>query len=140
AALRQLAQGLSAVAAHLEPKEASEAAAAFVHAMTKTTNLYVPMWLDGGIGVFMVRWASAPSLSALLTGVDLDQQRQRAAAVVALVGVTAGSQRTLPSLPFLTLAVKPLPCRLSDQELVDLLKHPLFVGEARRMILDLLGE
>ena len=38
--------------------------------------------------------------------------------------------------PFLA----PSPCRLSDQQLVELLKQPLFVGEARRVILDLLGD
>ncbi len=33
----------------------------------------------------------------------------------------------------------PLPRRLSDQELVELLKHPLCVGPARRAVLGQLG-
>jgi hypothetical protein len=35
--------------------------------------------------------------------------------------------------------LKTLPCRLSTPELVDLLKHPLCVGQARRVVLDQLG-
>ncbi len=34
---------------------------------------------------------------------------------------------------------EPLPCRLTTQELVDLLKMPTCIGEARRVILDHLG-
>jgi hypothetical protein len=36
-------------------------------------------------------------------------------------------------------AAEPIPRRLSDEQLVDLLKHPLCVGEARRAVLDQLG-
>jgi hypothetical protein len=33
-----------------------------------------------------------------------------------------------------------LPCPLSSQELIELLKHPFCVGEARRVVLDRLGD
>jgi hypothetical protein len=36
----------------------------------------------------------------------------------------------------LILAWQPLPCRFSTQELVELLKQPLCIGQARRVILD----
>lgn len=37
------------------------------------------------------------------------------------------------------LAAAPLPCRLTTQELVDLLKMPTCFGKARRAVLDRLG-
>jgi hypothetical protein len=37
------------------------------------------------------------------------------------------------------LAAEPFPCRLATQELVDLLKMPTCFGEARRVVLDHLG-
>ena len=46
-ALRSLAQGLSAVAARLDPKEAAEAAATLTQAMSKTTDP-IAMKLSGG--------------------------------------------------------------------------------------------
>ena len=39
----------------------------------------------------------------------------------------------------LVLARELPPCRLSTQQLVELLKHPLCVDQARRVVLDLLG-
>ena len=44
------------------------------------------------------------------------------------------------AIPFALLpALEPLPCRFSTQELVELLKRPLFVGPARRAVLDQLA-
>jgi hypothetical protein len=63
--------------------------------------------------------------------------RQRAGALVAAVGISAWGPA--PSLPFLPAAGAPLPCRLSTQDLVELLKMPTCVGEVRRVILDQLG-
>ena len=45
----------------------------------------------------------------------------------------------LAALASAQLAMEPLPPPLPPQTLVDLLKHPLCVGEARRLVLEQLG-
>jgi tRNA A-37 threonylcarbamoyl transferase component Bud32 len=65
------------------------------------------------------------------------QVRQRAGAVVAVIGTSA--QGPALSLPLLPAAGEPLPCRFGTQDLVELLKMPTCVGEVRRVILDQLG-
>jgi hypothetical protein len=45
----------------------------------------------------------------------------------------------LTALGLLLPATEPPPCRLSTKELVELLKMPPFVDEARRAVLDQLG-
>jgi hypothetical protein len=37
------------------------------------------------------------------------------------------------------VSIEPFPCRLTTQELVELLKMPTCLGEARRIVLDHLG-
>ncbi|MGH7168798.1 MAG: hypothetical protein ACRELG_00780, partial [Gemmataceae bacterium] len=60
------------------------------------------------------------------------------------MAATFGSLHDRQGLPvavvLLQSAVQPLRWRLSDQQLVDLLKQPLCVGPARRAILDHLGD
>ncbi len=58
--------------------------------------------------------------------------------MAASVGLSAESP-TLSGLPLLAASVTSLSW-LSDQQMVDLLKQPLVVGEARRVILELLGD
>jgi serine/threonine protein kinase len=122
--LRELARGLSAVAARLEPREAAracaEAAATLTQAMTKTNNALVLGYLVQG-------------LSALLGD---GRRLERARAVAATVGSLHDSQGLPGALALLQPATEPFPRRLSDQELVDLLKQPLCVGPARRALLD----
>jgi hypothetical protein len=65
------------------------------------------------------------------------QVRQRAVALAAAVGISAHGPA--PSLPLLPAAGEPLPCRLSTQDLVELLKMPTCVGDVRRVILGHLG-
>ncbi len=78
-----------------------------------------------------------PSLTQSLSAVLGDGRRlDRAQAVAAAVGSLHDSQGLLSSLALLQPAVEPFPRRLSDQELVELLKQPLCVGPARRAILD----
>jgi len=49
-------------------------------------------------------------------------------------------RRTLfPALPVLPAVSEPLPCRLSTQDLVELLKMPTCFGEARKVVLKHLG-
>ncbi len=56
--------------------------------------------------------------------------------MAAVSACMAGSAHPLASLAFLPAAVEPLPCRLSSQQLVDLLGLPTCIVEARRVILD----
>jgi tRNA A-37 threonylcarbamoyl transferase component Bud32 len=76
-------------------------------------------------------------LKRLLIDGTGDQVRQRAVAVAAAAGISA--QGLVPSLPLLPAAREPLPCRLSTQDLVELLKMPTCVAGVRRIILDQLG-
>jgi hypothetical protein len=76
-------------------------------------------------------------LERCLTNRTHPHVRRRAAAVAAAVGTSA--QGSAPGLPLLPAAAEPFPCRLSTQELVDLLKMPTCVREVRRFILDQLG-
>jgi hypothetical protein len=125
-AVRELATGLSTLVARLEPKEAGQAAATLALAMTKTRDTYTMRELANG-------------LSAALTGVPLFGPRRHVVVAASAVGLATHSPVALSALPPLTPAVLSPPCPLTDQELVELLKQPLFVGEARRIVLDVLG-
>jgi hypothetical protein len=129
-ALRAQAEGLSAVAAHMEPQAAAEvcaqAAATLAQAMTQTTS-------SGALR------AQAEGLSAVLTGVDPTNQRKRTVAVTTTFGAAAAGTSRLVPLPLLQPALEPLPRGLPDSQLVELLKNPLCVGRARRVVLDVLG-
>jgi len=74
-------------------------------------------------------------LSIVLLGEDTRGVRRCAAVVTATAG-TAAASNALASLTPLHEALQPLPCRLSTQQLIDLLKHPLCVGQSRRIVLD----
>src|SRR5262249_11973730 len=154
-ALPELAQGLRALAIHLDPKGADQAAATLSRAMSKTTSISsLRRFAECGSAVAMrlepkkaaavcaqsaatlakiMSKASVPSapldltqgLTLVLTWVDLTERVKRTAAVVTSVGVAAGHQHTLSALPLLIPVGTPVPCRLSDQQLVDLLKQPL---------------
>jgi Protein kinase domain len=76
-------------------------------------------------------------LERFLTVAASPEVRRRVVAIAATVGVSA--QGPAPSLPLLPTAGEPLPCRLTTQDLVELLKMPTCVGEVRRVILDQLG-
>jgi hypothetical protein len=126
-ALRGLARHLPAVAARLEPRQADGfcafAAAALAQAMAKTSDAPDPLPL-------------AEDLAAVLTIIDSPEKSRRVAAAAGFVAFLAGTSQPLWSLPVLGPALKPLPCRFSTQELVDLLKQPTCIGTARRVILD----
>ena len=55
------------------------------------------------------------------------------------MGLPAGTDHALAALGLVIPAAEPLPCRLSTQALVDLLKMPTCCSEVRRVILDQLG-
>jgi hypothetical protein len=123
-ARQQLAQLLSAVGARLQPKDAAQSAAIYIHAMALTPETY------------FTRRLLARELAGLLTGVGPSEFSGRAAAVVAAAGSLAARGFPSTAAGLLGPFLKPLPCRLSTPQLVELLKHPTCVGLARRVILD----
>jgi hypothetical protein len=126
-ALGPLAQGLAAVAARLEPAEGERvcaaAAATLAQAVTKAADPFTRKQLAQGISDLLTMGPSA----------------RRARAVVAAVAGPSDGRDLPATLALLRLAAEPPPCRLSTPQLVELLKHPLFVGEAQRVVLDQLG-
>jgi serine/threonine protein kinase len=159
----ELADGLAAVAPGLEPKEA---AAMLIQAMAKTTDARGLEALGEGLSVVVARLerkeaadklaeaagiliqaltktTDSKALTALVNGLSVvlgDNRRgQRAVALACAVGFL-GDGNSLPgALRFLKPMTEPLPRRLTDQDLVELLKDPLCVGPARHAVLDELG-
>jgi hypothetical protein len=120
--LKRLAGGLAAVAARLDPAEADaayrQAAAAFTLAMSKAA--------DPG-----VMKAFSEGLQRLLNREAPGQTTQRIRSVVGTLGLGAYPMAAIAS-SWLYPVAEPLP----PQTLIDVLKHPLCVGEARRLVLD----
>jgi hypothetical protein len=120
-ALSSLSAGLTAVSGRLDAGEAArhagKAADALVAAMSKTNNpnALAPL---------------STSLIKVLTREDTAQS-----ALIATVGAMAGpGPLAFPAL--LQPALRPLPPPLPAQDLVNLLKNPFCVGDARRLVLD----
>src|SRR5262249_61102532 len=63
----------------------------------------------------------------------------RSAIAASPVACPAGTGDPLAALALLIPAADPPPCRLSTQQLVELLKMPTCIGEGRRVVLDQLG-
>jgi tRNA A-37 threonylcarbamoyl transferase component Bud32 len=118
--LGQLVQGLTHLAPYLGPREAWCATDTFIMVMDRTQP---PTW-------------PAQGLRAVLIRVDQPDRFRRATTVGGLVASLAGTGQPLPAFPLLRPVLERLPCRFSTQQLVDLLKQPICVGQARRMILD----
>jgi hypothetical protein len=89
-------------------------------------------------GVDLDFWTKGLSkgLSAVLAQFDPREQPRRSSAVATAIGLMAGTGYPLAAPVVLRTAREPLPSRLSPQELVELLKHPTCLGQARRIILD----
>jgi hypothetical protein len=82
----------------------------------------------------VARRVASVTSAALLSTVSPAEVARRVASVTSV-----GTGHPLTALPFLVAAAEPLPCRLSTQQLVELLKYPSCVGTARRVVLDYLG-
>jgi hypothetical protein len=76
-------------------------------------------------------------LDPILTNTNLVDVSRRAAATIAAVG--QGVHGPLAALAALPAAREPLPCRLSTQDLVELLKMPTCFGADRQVVLAHLG-
>jgi len=81
----------------------------------------------------------ARGLSAALSAVPPAEIPARSSTAAAAGAFPAGTGHPLAALALLLPAADPPPCRLSTQQLVELLKMPTCIGEARRVILDQLG-
>jgi hypothetical protein len=158
AAVRYLAQGLSAVATRLEPQQA---ASTLTQAMSKTADpvalLYLAEILPAGVARLEPQPAAAAAatftqamskataplhsqplvqgLSAVLCREPSMTTRQRLLSATATVAALADTGLPFAALVSAQPALRPLPPPLSPQMLVDLLKHPFCVGEARRLVL-----
>jgi serine/threonine protein kinase len=119
------AESLAAVAARMEPKKAAVVCAQAAAILTESmiTNPRDRDILTQG-------------LSTVLTHGDQRERSRRLSAVFLAIGLPAGSGHSLATACVLLAVREPLPCLLSPQELVELLKHPTCVGQARRIILD----
>jgi hypothetical protein len=164
-ALRLLAEGLGAVAARLEPRDAAPVATALARAMTDTKDPPTLSLMAQALSALAPRleprdalrvvpalaqamtdtkdgnaWSSmAQALSALLSPVPVAELRTRSATTASVVAFPAGTGQPLTALALLSPAPEPPPCRLSTQQLVELLKMPPCIGPARRVVLDQLG-
>jgi hypothetical protein len=131
-----LAPSLSALAVHMKPEEAARicslAAAKYFRsmAMGKLNEADLPRW---------ARFSAASHLSALLTASDSRGRTQRSSGVVTAIGLTTGPGHPLAGLVVLQTVMEPLPGRLSPKELVELLKLPTCIGQARQIVLDQMG-
>jgi tRNA A-37 threonylcarbamoyl transferase component Bud32 len=120
-----LAISLLAVAARLEPQEGREAAAHAAAALTDALAKTMPT--AGGI--------HAMDLSASLAREPSATTRKRCVALASTMASCSDLAGALTARALLPDALAPLPDPLPPQDLVDLLKHPLCVGEARRVVL-----
>jgi len=165
--LEQLARGLSAVAARMKSADAAaaagQAAAALLQARKDAKHSYVQRaQLAAGLAAVSAGMGGkddatallevmndalnpktveqlARGLSAALSAVPPAEIPARSAIAASPVACPAGTGDPLAALALLIPAADPPPCRLSTQQLVELLKMPTCIGEARRVILDQLG-
>jgi hypothetical protein len=75
------------------------------------------------------------SLSKIMDDTSTAEISRRVSFMAMMIGQAASGQFAWAG----ALAAEPLPCRLTTQELVDLLKMPTCFGKARRVVLDHLG-
>jgi hypothetical protein len=160
AARKELAHGLAALAARLGREEAVTVCnpgvkillhAAETEADKKNKQLLeiaLATLLSASDNVDAVRVAArvvfasysgfdAGGLASLLADESRSQVSGRTVAAATLIGLANATP--FAAMPALAVASDPLPCRLSTQELVELLKMPTCFGEARKVVLKHLG-
>jgi serine/threonine protein kinase len=85
------------------------------------------------------RYDAVTVLQAILSREIWQTTHRRPAAVAEAVSGLAGTGTPFGALGSIAPALEPIPPPLPAQTLVDLLKHPLCVGEARRLVLEQLA-
>jgi hypothetical protein len=154
-ARKSLAESLAAAAGRMDPDAAARACDRTIRALVRARSARPRDVQD--------RRGFDSAVAALLPGLPAREARARAASLAALMGSEGDlcwyprdniersaweddgmpatlsrvltDTRPLPREP----GADPSPCRLTAQELVDLLKMPTCFGEARRAVLDHLG-
>jgi hypothetical protein len=133
-----LSQGLSAVASCLDPKEATQArcqaAVIITQAMSMTTNSKDLADLSMHMNVDL-----APGLLAVLSRQPSTTLRDGCMSATTTVATFGRLGLPFTPLPTAQRALEPLPPPLPPQTLVDILKQPFSVGEARRLVLEQLS-
>jgi hypothetical protein len=130
-----LVYGLAALLAELEHAPANDMAAALATELcsdpSHTAGTYLLQPSDA--------WQTmdAKALDAVLTDTSRQERCRASVTAMATVGLSCGG-------PLAGLSVSPvtpqvLPCRLSTQDLVELLKMPTCYGEVRQVVLKHLG-
>jgi hypothetical protein len=166
--LAALARSLASMTEHADFKALKETAAALNRATTQTRNVFALWSLADSLGAVAARLGRAEAAAICAPGAatltrtmseTVGEDRSRlGAALAALLDQELIWQRELrlesacsriclsisPAALPLALALpdpalKPLPESLPAEMLVELLKHPLCVGEARRAVLGALG-
>jgi hypothetical protein len=163
--LQELAQGLSAVAGRMEARDAALAASAILQAMKDTKHPPALMGLAQALAAAAARMEStdaatvtaraaslimqvndevkdtrlALSLPTLLSPVSPAEIPSRSITVASAVAFATSTGRPLCTLTFVIAARESPPCRLTDQQLIELLKMPTCIGTARRVVLDQFG-
>ena len=159
-----LSQVLLNVAARLEPKDAGQVAAALAQAIKDTKDPNTVSWLAMVLSMvaagqepragaaalaqalrdtnnpFVLR-ALAKGLSAVAARLEPGEAAQASSSFVQAMTYAKGPNTVASLAQALSalLSPEPPPCRLSTQQLVELLKTPPCIGEARRVVLDQLG-
>jgi tRNA A-37 threonylcarbamoyl transferase component Bud32 len=134
-ARRHAIRCLSQLIQPLDSEDADQAARALARRIVSDPELF-----DFEVGTdvpFRTIYVDPVVLDRFFTNGRRLQAGRRVVAIAATVGISA--QGPALSLPLLPTAGDPLPCRLSTQDLVELLKMPTCVREVRRVILDHLG-
>src|SRR5262249_43906908 len=106
--------------------EGADTAAMLMQEMTKTNDSNALLYLAQG-------------LSAVLQREPSERRLRRVYSASSLAGLGVSSMVLAPTTALPHPAVQPSREPLPPQVLVELLKHPLCVGEARRAVLDVLG-
>jgi hypothetical protein len=122
---RYLAYGLAALADCLGPEKAAASRFRAADILVELMGRYPNRDEDW-------RRATAGELADVLSGVCASGRTRRVASVAAAFSAVP----SLASPALLSPALEPLPGQLTTAELVELLKRPLCVGPARRVILD----
>jgi hypothetical protein len=122
-----LVEALPSLAAWMESGEAQRQCAEAVDFLVRSRGKDADdvIWSLYGFG---------DSIQVVLTG--FPPTRTPATATTAVTLLAGTSCLPMTGLAALALVKNPPPCRLSTEQLVDLLKDPLCVGEARRIILN----
>ena len=116
----------------LDSVGAGQASRVFSRRMVSDANLFYNSDHNEGMPSFYETYV----LERFLTHVPRPEVRQRSHH---RGGHRDNAGRSPASLGSLRTANEPLPCRLSTQDLVELLKMPTCIAEVRRVILDQLG-